>query len=71
MARRRQMDKKVAANVLRLAKEKKKTIGWLAREAKMSRQLLDYKLMEGRFFASDIEELANALEVSTYDIMGG
>ncbi len=71
MARRRQIDKKVTANVLRLAKEKKKTIGWLAKEAKMSRQLLDYKLMEGRFFASDIEELANALEVSTYDIMGG
>ena len=71
MARRRQIDKKVTANVLRLAKEKKKTIGWLAKEAKMSRQLLDYKLMEGRFFASDIDELANALEVSTYDIMGG
>jgi transcriptional regulator with XRE-family HTH domain len=64
MIRRKKIDKVIAKNIYRILKQRNASASDLAKKVKMSRQLLAHKLREGRFYYSDVEEIANALGVS-------
>lgn len=71
MIRRRKSDKVVAKNIYRILEENDWSASYLADKVSMSRQLLAHKLREGRFYYSDVEEIANALGVSVSDLSRG
>ena len=68
MVRRRKIDKTVGDNIWKIMQEKKMPVARLAEQVDMSRQLLEFKLREGRFYYSDIEQISDALGVTVAEL---
>ena len=68
MARRRKIDKTVGDNIRKIMKGQSMSIAALAGQLEMSRQLLEFKLREGRFYYSDVEAIADALKVTVAEL---
>ena len=68
MVRRRKIDKTVGDNIRKIMKGQSMSIVALAGQLEMSRQLLEFKLREGRFYYSDVEAIAAALKVTVAEL---
>lgn len=68
MIKRRKIDKVIASNIQKIVANRGLSVSSLAVSVNMSRQLLEHKLREGRFYYSDVQEIANALGIQVGEL---